>query len=154
MLTPRRKRFVEEYLIDLNNTQAAIRAGYSKRTANEQGARLLANASVREAIANLQASRSKRTEISADYVLTSLKKIADRCMRESQAIDKDGNPGDFRFDANGANRSLELLGKHLKLFVDRQEHSGPDGGDIPIAVTGQLNLQGLRDAIERATQRD
>ena len=49
-LTPRQARFVKEYLVDLNGTQAAIRAGYSSRTANEQAARLLANISVKAAV--------------------------------------------------------------------------------------------------------
>lgn len=49
-LTDKQKKFVEEYLIDLNATQSAIRAGYSPKTANEQGARLLANVSIQEAI--------------------------------------------------------------------------------------------------------
>lgn len=68
-LTPKQEQFVREYLIDLNATQAAIRAGYSKRTANEQGARLLVNASVAEAIREAMSKRAKRTEITADRVL-------------------------------------------------------------------------------------
>lgn len=75
-LTPKQQRFVEEYLVDLNATQAAIRAGYSERTANEQGARLLANASVAAAIAEAQAARSARTEITQDVVLQRLWQIA------------------------------------------------------------------------------
>lgn len=57
--------FVEECLVGLNATQAATRAGYSKRTANEEGARLLANASVAAAIAEGLASRSQRTQVTA-----------------------------------------------------------------------------------------
>lgn len=75
-LAPRQARFVEEYLIDLNATQAAIRAGYSARTANEQGARLLANVSVNEAVARAKAERSKRTGINADRILDELAAIA------------------------------------------------------------------------------
>lgn len=76
-MTPKQLRFVQEYLLDLNATQAAIRAGYSKRTANEQGARLLAKASVAEAIAAAQARRADRTEINADWVLKRLAEEAD-----------------------------------------------------------------------------
>lgn len=75
-LTAKQQRFVEEYLIDLNATQAAIRAGYSPKTANEQGARLLANASVQEAIAKAMAERSRRTGISQDRVIQELARIA------------------------------------------------------------------------------
>ena len=68
-LTPKQERFVQEYLLDLNATQAAIRAGYSGKTANEQGSRLLANVSVSEAIRRAMQERSKRTEITQDDVL-------------------------------------------------------------------------------------
>lgn len=68
-LTPKQAAFVSEYLVDLNATQAAIRAGYSARTANEQAARLLANVSVSAAIATAMAARSERTEITQDMVL-------------------------------------------------------------------------------------
>lgn len=75
-MTRKQDRFVKEYLIDLNATQAAIRAGYSPKTANEQGARLLANVSVQEAIAKAMAERSKRTGISQDRVIQELARIA------------------------------------------------------------------------------
>lgn len=75
-LTPRQERFVEEYLRDLNATQAAIRSGYSARTANEQGARLLANASVAEAVARAKADRSARLGLTQDRVLQELAAVA------------------------------------------------------------------------------
>lgn len=68
-LTPKQEAFVKEYLTDLNATQAAIRAGYSARTANEQGARLLANVSVAAAVAAAKEARSERVDITADMVL-------------------------------------------------------------------------------------
>lgn len=74
-LTAKQQRFVDEYLIDLNATQAAIRAGYSKKTANEQGSRLLANVSVSSAVAESMKSRSNRTGITQDMVLKELAKI-------------------------------------------------------------------------------
>lgn len=77
-LTAKQARFVEEYLIDLNATQAAIRAGYSERTANEQASRLLANAKVSAAVARAQAERSDRTGVTLDYVLSRLAVEAER----------------------------------------------------------------------------
>lgn len=68
-LTAKQQAFADEYLKDLNGTQAAIRAGYSPKTANEQAARLLANVSVQEAIREAMDKRQKRLEISADMVL-------------------------------------------------------------------------------------
>ena len=75
-MTAKQERFVEEYLIDLNATQAAIRAGYSPKTANEQGARLLAKVSVQTAISKAQAERSRRTGINQDRVIRELAKVA------------------------------------------------------------------------------
>lgn len=75
-LTDKQARFVQEYLIDLNATQAAIRAKYSEKTANEQGARLLANVSIRAAIDEAMDERSERTGITADMVLQELAHIA------------------------------------------------------------------------------
>lgn len=106
-LTDKQARFCEEYLIDLNATQAAIRAGYSEKTANEQGARLLANVSVQEKIAELKAERAKRTEITQDSVIQELAAVARAEVKGVRAVDK--------------LKALELLGKHLGMFVERYE---------------------------------
>ncbi len=106
-LTDRQARFCEEYLIDLNATQAAIRAGYSEKTANEQGARLLANVSVQEKIAELKAERAKRTEMTQDSVIQELAAVARAEVKGVRAVDK--------------LKALELLGKHLGMFVERYE---------------------------------
>jgi phage terminase small subunit len=74
-LTAKQKKFADEYLIDLNATQAAIRAGYSVKTANEQGARLLAKVSVQAYIQLRMKDRSRRTEITQDRVLQELAAI-------------------------------------------------------------------------------
>ena len=74
-LTPKQARFVEEYLIDLNATQAAIRAGYSQKTARQAGAENMTKPVVANALAAAQAARSERTEIDADYVLNRLAEI-------------------------------------------------------------------------------
>lgn len=71
-LTSKQQRFVEEYLVDLNATQAAIRAGYSVKTAKQQGQRLLTNADLQAAVAAALAGRSERTKVTADTVLLRL----------------------------------------------------------------------------------
>lgn len=71
-MTPRQEAFVREYLVDLNATQAAIRAGYSARTAASQGERLLRNVEIQAAITDALAQRAERTKIDADWVLTRL----------------------------------------------------------------------------------
>lgn len=74
-LTPRQKRFTEEYLKDLNATQAAIRAGYAANSADVEGVRLLGNAKVAEVISQLQKARSERTEITTDMVVKEFAKM-------------------------------------------------------------------------------
>lgn len=74
-LTPKQQAFVNEYLIDLNATQAAIRAGYSKKTAGSQGQRLLMNVEIQAALSKAQDKRAERAEINADYVLNRLVEI-------------------------------------------------------------------------------
>lgn len=76
-LNPQRRRFVEEYLVDLNGTEAAIRAGYSARSAKAQASQLLALPEVQTAVSEAQASRSARTKIDADWVLQRLAAEAD-----------------------------------------------------------------------------
>lgn len=75
-LTPKQQRFVDEYLIDLNATQAAIRAGYSPKTADVQASRLLTNAKVTEAVSKAMKRRETRTEVTQDRVIEELAKIA------------------------------------------------------------------------------
>ena len=75
-LTAKQQRFCDEYLIDLNATQAAIRAGYSERTACEQGARLLTNVKVQKYLQKRKTDRMERTEITQDMVLLELANIA------------------------------------------------------------------------------
>ncbi len=75
-LTTKQRRFVEEYLVDASATQAAVRAGYSERTAHVQGPRLLGNVRVAVAISEAQAERSKRVEVTADRVVEELARIA------------------------------------------------------------------------------
>ena len=89
-MTPKQAAFVREYLIDLNATQAAARAGYSAKTANEQGNRLLSNVSVRSAIDVAIQARANRLEISADRVLIELARIA--FFDPRRLLKEDGRP--------------------------------------------------------------
>ncbi len=75
-MTPKQRRFVEEYLVDLNATAAAKRAGYAARSAKNHGYRLLQNPAVAAAVANAQDKRAARTRVSADRVVTELAKVA------------------------------------------------------------------------------
>ncbi|HCF9241626.1 TPA: terminase small subunit [Pseudomonas aeruginosa] len=90
-LTKKQRLFVDEYLIDLNATQAAIRAGYSTRRAAEIGYQLLQRPEVAQAIQAAMAERSKRTEVEADYVIRRLREID-----EMDVLDILEDDGSFR----------------------------------------------------------
>ncbi|MFV1536942.1 terminase small subunit [Phaeobacter sp. JH204B] len=99
-LTPKQKRFVEEYLVDLNATQAAIRAGYSAKTAHSVGHENLRKPEIAKALKDAQSKRSDRTEITQDRVLQELARIGFADIRKAVAwgsapdgsIDDEGNP--------------------------------------------------------------
>ena len=113
-LTPKQDLFVLEYLKDLNATQAAIRAGYSKRSAGQIGDENLRKHEIAEAIAIKKTERSKKTKIDAEWVLKSAVKVFNRCMQEEQVTDKEGNPiGEYKFEHAGANKALDTIGKHI-----------------------------------------
>lgn len=114
-MTPRSRDFVDEYLVDLNATQAAIRAGYSEKTAYSIGQRLLKNVEVQAMIANRMEERSKRTEITQDRVLTDIELIKQDAMRK--AFDKNGN--ESMINHTSALKACELLGRHLQLWNDK-----------------------------------
>ena len=120
-LTAKQEAFCREYLIDLNATQAAIRAGYSTKTARNVACENLTKPYISEYVQELMNERSKKTEITAEYVLASIKSVADRCMQVEEVLVNGEASGGFKFDSSGANKSLELLGRHLKLFVDKVE---------------------------------
>jgi phage terminase small subunit len=116
-LPDRQQRFCEEYVIDLNATQAAARAGYSKKTANEQACRLLANVSIQAKISELQEKISNKLSIDAQWVMQRFKDISDRCVQAEPVLLKDGTPtGEYQFDSAGANKATEMLGKMIGAF--------------------------------------
>ena len=131
-LGAKQQAFCEEYLVDLNATQAAIRAGYSEKTAKEMGYENLTKPHIAELITNLKAKRSAKTELNAQWVLDRLKIVHDRCMQEEAVETSEGLTGEYKFEHSGANRSLELIGKHLAMFTEKKELSGPGGGPIEI----------------------
>jgi len=138
-LNPKQARFVDEYLIDLNGTQAAIRAGYSAKTAEQQATRLLRNAQISAAVEAGKAKRAKKVGVTAEYVIDNLREVTERCLQRApvvgpfgvQVVDDEGR-GVWKFDAKGAIGALELLGKHLGLFVERVKIDNPE--DIARAI--------------------
>ena len=112
-LEEKQKMFCKEYLVDFNGTQADIRAGYSKKTANEQASRLLTKVNVQTYLKKLIEKRNERTKITQDEVIADIIKVKDRCMQNEAVLDKEGNEtGIYKFDSNGANKALDMLMKH------------------------------------------
>lgn len=131
----KRERFCQEYIVDCNATQAATRAGYSKKTAYSQGQRLLKDVEVGNRIAELQKRAAWETQLTAEYVLTGLMDVYERCMAATPARGRKGEEtGKYTFNAHGANKALELLGKHLKLFTEKTEHN--IGNSLADALAG------------------
>lgn len=131
-LNARQQIFVKEYLIDLNATQAAIRAGYSEKTANEQGSRLLANVSISAAVQEGMKSRAAKLDTSAEKVIEDLGILRDMCMGripvKRTILTDDGEGGKIPmelnttlFEPSAAKGAIELLGKHHKLFTEKIE---------------------------------
>ena len=123
-LNAKQRRFVEEYLVDLNATQAAIRAGYSEKTAYSVGPENLNKPGIAAAIAEAQDKRTERTEIDQDWVIESLRAVHAASMAARPIFDKDGVEKGFSFNPGAANKSLELLGKHLGMFADNVNLNG------------------------------
>ena len=155
-LTAKQRAFVDEYLIDLNATQAAIRAGYSQKTATETGYENLRKPHIQIAVEAALAKRSDRTEISADYVIGNIVETIERCKQAKPVVDRKGAPvlvetaeGEivpaYTFEAGAVLRGSELLGKHLGMFVERTE-------DVtPVKTEGELIEQARRLGIDPAS---
>lgn len=144
-LTPKQQLFVKEYMIDLNATQAAIRAGYSAKTADRIGPELLGKTCVSEAIQKQMEKREKKTDITAERVLKELAKIAFSDLNQFVEVDEDGkikvkpsievdgtvlseisesvtqNGRTKKVKLHDKMKALELIGRHLAMFTDKQE---------------------------------
>lgn len=174
-LTPRQRLFALEYLVDLNATQAAIRAGYSKKSAAETGCELLKLPKVRTFVERELRKRENRLDLKADRVLLELMRVG--MVDLARAFDDEGRllalkdmPEDVRRAISGVEveeeyadveggalddgatrariaigrvakvkfwdkpKALELLGKHLALFTEKQEVSGPGGGPLVVEI--------------------
>ena len=143
-LTPKQQLFVLEYLVDLNGKQAAIRAGYSAKTAEVQASRLLSHVKVQAAVQQAQESLVARVEISQEWVIDRLREIVERSMDSVPVLDNKGEEtGVYSFNGGVANRALELLGKHMGMFVDRKEVT------VNHTIKPGLSLEELEARIQR-----
>ena len=157
----RQIKFVEEYIKSLNATDAAIKAGYSEKTARSQGSRLLTNVDIQKAIQQAKAEREERTKIDADYVLKRLveidqmdvldimddqmkirpvnewPKVWRQYVTNLENLELSDGEGCFKkIKWPDKIKNLELLGKHVSVgaFKDKIEHTGPNGGAIDLSL--------------------
>lgn len=159
-LTPKQQRFVEEYLVDLNATQAAVRAGYSARTAHSMGPQLLANIGVAAAIAEGQLARSERVQLQSDDVLSELRAIVRSNVQHFRIGEygevqlADDAPPDawravssvkhkIRSDDNGVTREVELkLWDKNTAIANAMKHLGllKDGANVTLNQTNNTQV--------------
>lgn len=153
-MTDKQKRFCNEYLIDLNATQAAIRAGYSKKTANEQAARMLVNVSIQNYIASRMAEKDAQLIAQQDEVLQTLTRVLRRqemetvvvtCKKRKSGYDENGKKViveeevplqvEIPTKVSDMNKAAELLGKRYGLYTDKVGVTGSVGvvivDDVP-----------------------
>jgi phage terminase small subunit len=138
-LNEKQLRFCQEYIVDLNGSQAAIRAGYSADTSASIASELLTKPNILSYLNDILYERAERTKVTADYVITSLRELIQRCLQKKPVMifdkvekeyiqktclveDEDDvrhEEGVWEFDSQGANKALETLAKHLKLLTDK-----------------------------------
>lgn len=121
-LTEKQKRFCEEYLVDLNATQAALRAGYKGKTVRSTASENLAKPDIQKYLKQLMEERSERTEITADDVLNELKKVAF---------------ADTEISGKEKIKALELIGKHLGMFTEQTKLQGE--AELPALLSALEN---------------
>lgn len=138
-LTPLQKRFVEEYLVDFRGKDAVLRAGYRTKNPIEISKQLLKHPAILYAIDALKVERQMFTDVTKDYVLQKIVNTLEK------AEDKDNHTAVLR--------AAELLAKHLGMFIERTEISGPDGKAIEIEKKTQEEAESFLDMIDRTSKR-
>lgn len=159
-MTAKQQRFCDEYLIDMNATQAAIRAGYSKKLANTNASKLLQNTTVKEYIEKRMAEKESELIAEQDEVLKYLTSVMRREYAEHVVVTLSEKQSYYEPDANGtmrkkteereepkvvaiparlsdANKAAELLGKRYGLFKDSVDLNGA----IPVVISGADDLE-------------
>lgn len=137
-LTVKQERFCVEYVANGGNaTEAARQAGYdtTEGTYRYIGWENLTKPNIVKRIHEIRKELNLSGIVTAEWVLSKLKDVAERSLQAQAVLNDDGEPiGEFKYDSSGANRSLELLGKSLGVFVDRTELTGKDGERLQTVI--------------------
>lgn len=144
-LTPKQAAFVREYQVDLNATQAAIRAGYAEASAHVTGSQLLRLPKVTTELAKVQSKALERVQAaqseaaavaSAQWIIDKSVALVERCTQAVPVLNSKGEPtGEYTFDSGGANRALDRLAKMHPEFSEKHEVKGELRA---LVVTGRL----------------
>ena len=114
-LSNKQKMFVKEYIIDFNGSRAAVAAGYSEKTSKEIASENLTKPNIQEAIQKAINPKLDKLDVTVENVIESILDIRTSCAADGE---------DGMIDAGNALRSNEMLGKYLKMFTEKIEHSG------------------------------
>ena len=145
-LTDKQELFCQEYLIDLNGTQAAIRAGYSEKTAAVIASENLIKPDIAARLKELMLERTESLEITTEYVLKTIVDTIERCKQAKPVKRSNGElvyvetddgkmvPA-YTFDSGAVLKGAELLGRYRKMFSDKVELTGKDGAPIEQNLT-------------------
>jgi phage terminase small subunit len=125
-LDPKRRRFVEQFRISLNATEAAVKAGYSRKTARQQGSRLLTFVDIQEALAEVQAEDAERCQVEADRIIGELATLAFLNMDDYMRIGQAGEPFVDLSATTRAQKAGLLAFKHKEY----KEGRGEDARDV------------------------
>lgn len=175
-LSPKRERFCQEWVIDCNSTQAAIRAKYSKARAGQTGARLYKDGNIKARIAELQAEIGEKLGITQEKVLNELGKLAFTDLADVVEITENGvkiknseeldqqqlgavaevtesrtRKGEFvtttrKIKMHDKKGALDSLARHLGMFNDKMQHTGPNGGPVETQFTVEFVTKKTEDS--------
>ncbi len=139
-LTTKQQRFCEEYLKDLNASRAVIRAGYKTTNPNRIGHELMQKEGVRFALDGLMADRAEKVKVDANFVIQKVLKSLERAENKE--------------NETAVLRAAELLAKHLGMFIERTEVSGPEAGAIELEKRTREDIAAFTGAIARLSRRE
>lgn len=128
-LTPKQEKFVQGLFVGLSQRKAWKEAFPDDKsgdaTIDNNASNLAKENEIIMRLKELQDEVKSKNIVTVEYVLEGLKEVKERCMSAEPVLDRNGEPtGEYRFDSSGANKSLELIGKFLKMFTDKVETSG------------------------------
>lgn len=151
-LTPQQERFCRAYVLNGGKQkEAAITAGYSRKTASAQASRLLTNVNILSRVHAIQIEELKKASITPEFVMLQYLKVFNRCMQNEPVMEWDYSEhklvekGEYTFNSKGANDALEKMGEYLAMFTKNINHSGKVEPSPELAAILQ-QLQARNDA--------